>query len=140
MPTTTRPTTRPRPSLPGPRPGVADAPVVLANKRVHLQAGVSWLDGTEDLIVAVAVVDTEGMPVNGLTKSRFKLWQLGHHFGELSISHVVALGSLPTLAGHYHLVVRHWALARVAQLPFCVQVVQAGKLAGSLVISATKAA
>lgn len=137
---TTRPTPRPRPDLPRPRPGVADAPVVLANKRVQLQADLSWIDGSQDLIVAVAVLDTEGVPVNGLTKSRFKLWQLGHHFGEISISHVVALGSLPTLAGHYHLVVRNWGLARVAQLPFCVQVVQTGKLAGSLIVSGVKAA
>lgn len=132
--------TSPRPRPPVTARDTPDAPLALASKRVHLQAGLSWIDGAQDLIVAVAVLDTDGAPVNGLGKSRFKLWQLGHHFGEMSISHVVALGSLPTLAGHYHLVVRNWALARVAHLPFCVQVVKTGKLAGSLIVSGVKAA
>jgi len=62
------------------------------------------------LIFAVEVRDEDGAPVSGLKKSNFKVWQLGHLFGQLDMF-VVELESIAGLEGHYHLVRKLWTPA-----------------------------
>jgi len=66
------------------------------------------ISGDDRLILCVHVSDDQGKPVPGLKKAGFKVWQLGHLFGELDFF-VVDLGSIPELAGLYHLVAKLWS-------------------------------
>jgi len=85
--------------------------------------------GTNDLILAVDVRDEAGAPVTGLTKTRFKVWQLGHLFSEMSIDTVVPLDSIATLEGMYHLVRKNWAPAVDGTFGFRIRVAK-GRVAG----------
>jgi hypothetical protein len=50
--------------------------------------------------------------VVGLRKRNFKVWQMAHHFGDLTLSTVIDIGAnIGDLAGHYHLVQNLWAPA-----------------------------
>ena len=70
----------------------------------------SYITNDDRLMFAVEVRDEDGAPVSGLKKSNFKVWQLGHLFGQLDIF-VVELESIPGLEGHYHLVKKSWSPA-----------------------------
>jgi len=85
--------------------------------------------GTDDLILAVDVRDEAGAPVTGLTKARFKVWQLGHLFSEMSIDTVVPLDSIATLEGMYHLVRKNWAPAVDGTFGFRIRVAK-GRVSG----------
>lgn len=121
----------PNPGPVGERPTVAGGPAVVA-------AQAAWYQGDDRLIVAVSVHQPDGSPVPGLTKAKFKLWQLGQFFGELTIATVVELGNLPTLAGWYHLVVQQWGPIGTGTIPFCVQVIRLGKVSGSAMTAVVK--
>ncbi len=112
-------------------PRAAGGPALVA-----AQGGVYKDD--DRLIVAVSVHDPDGTPITGLAGSRFKLWQLGQFFGELTIDTVVELGDLPTLAGWYHLVARGWGPIGTGTFPLCVQVIRLGKVSGSAMTAVVK--
>jgi hypothetical protein len=86
--------------------------------------------GTDDLIIAVDVRDEEGAPVTGLVKRNFSVWQLGHLFGSPTISTVVALDTIATLEGMYHLVFKLWAPAVDGTFGFRVRVAKGRGTAG----------
>ena len=78
---------------------------------------------TDDrLIIAVEVRNDEGEPVVGLKKSSFKVWQLGHLFGALTIDIVVSLEEIAGLEGYYHVVKKHWPPAVNGTFAFVVKV------------------
>lgn len=85
--------------------------------------------GSNDLIIAVDVRDEAGAAVTGLTKARFKVWQLGHLFSEMSIDTVVPLDSIATLEGLYHVVRKNWAPAVDGTFGFRVRVAK-GRVSG----------
>jgi hypothetical protein len=78
----------------------------MANLNIKAQGTVITSD--DRLIFAVEVRDDTGNPVLGLKKSSFKIYQLGHLFGQLDVDIVVSLDSIPELAGYYHVVRKNW--------------------------------
>lgn len=77
----------------------------MASFKVNAQG--SYITNDDRLMFAVEVKDEEGVPVTGLKKANFKIWQLGHLFGDLSFF-VVELEPIAGLEGHYHLVSKFW--------------------------------
>lgn len=134
-----------RPTLRTERPAVAvgttNRPSALAPTRVDVQAAASWIAGAEFLMITVYVADANGTPVTGLTKARFRLWELGNRLGEHTITSAVSLDNLDHLAGHYALAIRHWGPPLAAsQVAFSVQVLRNGRVAGTRLFSFTKPA
>jgi hypothetical protein len=85
------------------------------------------ISGDDRLILCVHVSDDLGKPLGGLKKAAFKVWQLGHLFGDLNFF-VVDLGNIPELVGLYHLVVKLWSPAVNGTFAFYVRA-QKGKKA-----------
>ncbi len=98
-----------------PTPTIASGPLL-----VSAQGAI--LKDDDRLMIAVRVLDKDGAPVTGLTKSNFKLWQLGHLFGEASSFIVVELENIAGLEGMYHLVHQQWSLVGNGTIPFFVRV------------------
>ena len=103
-----------------PRPKLASGPLSVA-------AQGAILKDDERLIIVVRVLDDQGVPVTGLKKANFKLWQMGHLFGESTGFFVVEIENLPGLEGLYHLVQKTWSLVGNGTIPFFVRV-EKGKL------------
>jgi hypothetical protein len=80
------------------------------------------LKGDERLMFAVRVLDGAGKPVTGLQDQHFKVWQLGHFFGEIGDTFVVELGEIDGLEGLYHLVRSQWSLVPNGTIPFAIRV------------------
>ena len=94
----------------------------LASGPLQVEAQGATLKDDERLIIAVRVRDHEGKPVTGLTKSNFKIWQLGHFFSDVSGFFVVELEAIAGLEGLYHLVRKNWSLVPNGTIPFYVRV------------------
>ena len=103
-----------------PRPKLASGPFT-----VTAQGAI--LKDDDRLIVVVRVLDDQGVPVTGLKKANFKLWQMGHLFGESTSFFVVEIDNIPGLEGMYHLVQKTWSLVGNGTIPFFVRV-EKGKL------------
>ena len=103
-----------------PRPKLATGPLT-----VTAQGAI--LKDDDRLMIVVRVLDDEGMPVTGLKKANFKLWQMGHLFGQSTSFFVVEIENLPGLEGMYHLVQTTWSLVGNGTIPFFVRV-EKGKL------------
>ncbi len=104
----------------GPRPTLASGPLLVA-------AQGATLKDDDRLFVVVRVTDAEGVPLAGLKKANFKLWQMGHLFGDLTIKTVVDTGTIAGLEGCYHVVCKPWSLVGNGTIPFLVRV-EKGKL------------
>jgi|GEM_PF-869794 len=99
----------------GPGPKLATGPLLVT-------AQGATLKGDDRLMVVVRVTDADGVPMTGLKKANFKLWQMGHFFSELSGFFVVELGEIAGLEGTYHLVRKPWSLVGNGTIPFMVRV------------------
>lgn len=100
--------------------GVAERPK-LASGPLQVEAQAATLKDDDRLIIAVRVRDQEGKPVTGLTKSNFRIWQLGHFFSDVSGFFVVELAGVAGLEGLYHLVRKNWSLVPNGTIPFYVR-------------------
>ncbi len=116
----TKPTTPTR----GPDVGTAPTPPTLAGGPLTVEAQGAILKDDDRLMVAVRVRDVDGKPVTGLEKQNFRLWQLGHFFGDLDDFFVVELEGLAGLEGLYHLVRKPWSLVGNGTIPLYVQVLK----------------
>lgn len=76
-----------------------------------LKAQGTYITTDDRLIFAVEVVNDAGEPILGLKKSNFKIWQLGHLFGDLTVDIVVSLEEIDALKGYYHIVRKNWSPA-----------------------------
>ena len=103
-----------------PRPKLATGPLA-----VTAQGAI--LKDDDRLIIVVRVLDDQGVPVTGLKKANFKMWQMGHLFGQSTSFFVVEIENLPGLEGMYHLVQTTWSLVGNGTIPFFVRV-EKGKL------------
>ena len=103
-----------------PKPTIASGPLL-----VSAQGAI--LKDDDRLIIVVRVLDDQGLPVTGLKKANFKLWQMGHLFGQSTSFFVVEIENLPGLEGMYHLVQTTWSLVGNGTIPFFVRV-EKGKL------------
>ena len=103
-----------------PRPTLASGPL-----QVSAQGAI--LKDDDRLMIVVRVLDDEGLPVTGLKKANFKLWQMGHLFGQSTSFFVVEIENLAGLEGMYHLVQTTWSLVGNGTIPFFVRV-EKGKL------------
>lgn len=106
------------------------APPTAAIGSLSVSAQGAILKGDERLIFAVRVVDGTGKPVTGLKDQHFKVWQLGHHFGELGDTFVVELDSIAGLEGMYHVVRSQWSLVGNGTIPFAIRVARNKASAG----------
>ncbi len=106
-----------------PKPTIASGPLL-----VSAQGGI--LEDDDRLIIAVRVLDKDGVPVPGLKKSNFKLWQLGQLFDEASGFFVVELGEIAGLQGMYQLVHPLWSVAGNGTFPFFVRVTKGSLRSG----------
>ena len=121
---TTMPTRKPDLTFEkAPRPKLASGPLT-----VTAQGAI--LKDDDRLIIAVRVLDKDGVPVAGLKKSNFKLWQLGHLFGEAGSFFVVELEDIPGLEGMYHLVHQQWSVVGNGTIPFFVRVAKGALRSG----------
>ncbi|MGH8049331.1 MAG: hypothetical protein ACREPB_01575 [Arenimonas sp.] len=75
---------------------------------LNVKAQGTEITSDDRLIFAVEVRDNDGNPVLGLKKSSFKIYQLGHLFGELNVDIVVSLHEIAGLEGYYHVVRKNW--------------------------------
>ena len=98
-----------------PRPKLATGPFT-----VTAQGAI--LKDDDRLMIVVRVLDDQGVPVTGLNKATFKLWQMGHLFGQSTSFFVVEIENLPGLEGMYHLVQTTWSLVGNGTIPFFVRV------------------
>ena len=103
-----------------PKPTIASGPLL-----VSAQGAI--LKDDDRLMIVVRVLDDEGLPVTGLKKANFKLWQMGHLFGQSTSFFVVEIENLAGLEGMYHLVQPTWSLVGNGTIPFFVRV-EKGKL------------
>ena len=103
-----------------PRPKLATGPLT-----VTAQGAI--LKDDDRLIIVVRVLDDEGLPVTGLKKANFKLWQMAHLFGQSTSFFVVEIENIPGLEGMYHLVQKTWSVVGNGTIPFFVRV-EKGKL------------
>ena len=87
--------------------------------------------GDDRLMFAVRVLDDAGKPVTGLGTQHFKVWQLGHFFGEISDTFVVELENIPGLEGMYHLVRSQWSTVGNGTIPFFIRVARNSIKTGS---------
>jgi hypothetical protein len=79
--------------------------------------------GDDRLFLVIEVADASGAPVSGLKKSNFKVWQMGHFFGDLDPTTVIDIGAtIPELAGVYHWVRKLWSPAVHGTFAFHVRV------------------
>jgi len=104
-------------------PTIASGPLL-----VSAQGAI--LKDDDRLMIAVRVLDKDGVPVAGLKKSNFKLWQLGQLFDEASNFFVVELANLPGLEGMYHLVHQQWSVVGNGTIPFFVRVTKGALRSG----------
>ena len=119
--TTPTPTKRPDVSAgKAPKPTLASGPLLVT-------AQGSTLKDDDRLIIVVRVLDADGLPVTGLKKSNFQIWQMAHLFGNLTSFFVVEIDNIPGLEGMYHLVQKTWSLVGNGTIPFFVRV-EKGKL------------
>ena len=102
----------------------------LASGPLTVTAQGAILKDDDRLIIAVRVLDKDGAPVAGLKKSNFKLWQLGHLFGEAGSFFVVELEDIPGLEGMYHLVHQQWSVVGNGTIPFFVRVAKGALRSG----------
>ncbi len=117
----TTPTKRPDVSAgKTPRPTLASGPLQVA-------AQGATLKDDDRLIIVVRVTDADGVPVTGLKKSNFQLWQMAHLFDQSTSFFVVEIENLPGLEGLYHLVQKTWSVVGNGTIPFFVRV-EKGKL------------
>ena len=85
---TTTPTRRPDATAgKTPRPTLASGPLQVA-------AQGAILKDDDRLIIVVRVTDAEGVPVTGLKKSNFQLWQMAHLFDQSTSFFVVEIENL----------------------------------------------
>ncbi len=105
-----------------PELGQQGRPPMAAIGPLSVSAQGAILKGDERLMFAVRVVDGAGKPVTGLKDKHFKVWQLGHLFGELDDIFVVELGEIDGLEGMYHLVRSQWSLVGNGTIPFAIRV------------------
>ena len=103
-----------------PRPKLASGPLL-----VSAQGAI--LKDDDRLIIVVRVLDDQGLPVTGLKKANFKLWQMAHLFDQSTSFFVVEIENIPGLEGMYHLVQKTWSLVGNGTIPFFVRV-EKGKL------------
>ena len=103
-----------------PRPKLASGPLL-----VSAQGAI--LKDDDRLMIVVRVLDDEGVPVTGLKKANFKLWQMAHLFDQSTSFFVVEIENIPGLEGMYHLVQKTWSLVGNGTIPFFVRV-EKGKL------------
>ena len=103
-----------------PRPKLATGPLT-----VSAQGAI--LKDDDRLIIVVRVLDDQGLPVTGLKKANFKLWQMAHLFDQSTSFFVVEIENIPGLEGLYHLVQKSWSVVGNGTIPFFVQV-EKGKL------------
>ena len=103
-----------------PRPTLASGPLT-----VTAQGAI--LKDDDRLIIVVRVLDDQGLPVIGLKKANFKLWQMAHLFDQSTSFFVVEIEDIPGLEGMYHLVQKTWSLVGNGTIPFFVRV-EKGKL------------
>lgn len=103
-----------------PRPKLASGPLT-----VTAQGAI--LKDDDRLIIVVRVLDDQGVPVTGLKKANFKLWQMAHLFGQSTSFFVVEIADIPGLEGLYHLVQKTWSVVGSGTIPFFVRV-EKGKL------------
>lgn len=103
-----------------PRPTLATGPL-----QVTAQGAI--LKDDDRLIIVVRVLDADGLPMTGLKKSNFKLWQMAHLFDQSTSFFVVEIENIPGLEGLYHLVQRNWSVVGNGTIPFFVRV-EKGKL------------
>lgn len=103
-----------------PRPKLASGPLTVA-------AQGAILKDDDRLIIVVRVLDDQGVPVTGLKKANFKLWQMGHLFDQSTTFFVVEIENIPGLEGLYHLVQKTWSVVGNGTIPFFVRV-DKGKL------------
>lgn len=103
-----------------PRPKLASGPLT-----VTAQGAI--LKDDDRLIIVVRVLDDEGLPVTGLKKANFKLWQMAHLFDQSTSFFVVEIENIPGLEGLYHLVQKTWSVVGNGTIPFFVRV-EKGKL------------
>ena len=115
----TTPTRRPDGTV-GPTTGPTTPTLPTGPLRVTAQGAT--LKDDDRLMFAVHVTDADGVPITGLKKANFKLWQLGHLFSELDDFFVVELGEISGLEGAYHLVRKPWSLVGNGTTPFFVRV------------------
>lgn len=94
----------------------------LATGPLRVTAQGATLKDDDRLIVVVHVTDTEGVPVTGLKKANFRLWQMGHFFSEVGGIFVVEASEIAGLEGTYQLVRRPWTLVGNGTIPFFVRV------------------
>jgi len=94
----------------------------IATGDLQVAAQGALLKDDDRLMFAVRVVDADGAPVVGLKKANFKVFQLGHMFGDMSNFFVVELGTVAGLEGMYHLVRKNWSLVPNGTIPFYVRV------------------
>ena len=99
----------------------------LASGPLTVTAQGAILKDDDRLIIVVRVLDDQGLPVTGLKKANFKLWQMGHLFGQSTSFFVVEIENLAGLEGMYHLVQPTWSLVGNGTIPFFVRV-EKGKL------------
>lgn len=104
-------------------PSIASGPLL-----VSAQGAI--LKDDDRLMIAVRVLDKDGVPVAGLKKSNFKLWQLGQLFDEAGNFFVVELENLPGLEGMYHLVHPQWSVVGNGTIPFFVRVTKGALRSG----------
>lgn len=110
----------------------------LATGPLHVSAQGAILKDDDRLMVVVRVLDDAGAPVTGLKKANFRLWQMGHLFGELSGFFVVEIENLPGLEGLYHLVRKPWSLVGNGTIPFFVRVQKGALRSGAALTSIVK--
>ena len=103
-----------------PRPKLASGPLT-----VTAQGAI--LKDDDRLIIVVRVLDDQGLPVTGLKKANFKLWQMAHLFDQSTSFFVVEIENIPGLEGMYHLVQKTWSVVGNGTIPFFVRV-EKGKL------------
>lgn len=94
----------------------------LATGPLTVSAQGAILKDDDRLIIVVRVLDDEGLPVTGLKKANFKLWQMGHLFGQSTGFFVVEIEDIPGLEGMYHLVQKTWSVVGNGTIPFFVRV------------------
>jgi len=89
---------------------------------LNVKAQGMEITSDDRLIFAVEVRSDDGEPVLGLKKSNFKIWQLGHLFGQLPVDIVVSLDEISGLEGYYHVVRKNWPPAVNGTFAFQVRV------------------
>lgn len=110
----------------------------IATGDLQVFAQGALLKDDDRLIVAVRVLDADGAPVVGLKKANFKLFQLGHLFGDMSNFFVVELGTIAGLEGMYHLVRKNWSLVPNGTIPFYVRAQKGAARSGGVMTFVVK--